>query len=51
MDSKELPVKQRKQRKLQLGTCWTRDNRNSRRREKENIRRKENMKKKKHERE
>lgn len=32
-----LLVKQRKQRKLQLDTCGTGDNKNSRRREKENI--------------
>lgn len=37
MVSKELLDKQRKQRKIQLGTCWTRDNRNSGRREKGNI--------------
>jgi hypothetical protein len=36
-ESKKQPTKCRKQRELQLRTCGTRDNKNSRRRERKNT--------------
>lgn len=43
-ESKKLPVKQRRQRRLQLRTCGTKDNKNSRRRKGKHIKKKKTIK-------